>query len=86
MQQRMKESYRNGLANRLASSLAEAVARLPSKRRWGPVTDATLYGFSCPFSALHVQPSDHDAGLEGVSSVLTILASPMLALMEQETR
>jgi len=33
MQSRMKEPYRKGVANRLASSLAEAVARLPSKRR-----------------------------------------------------
>jgi hypothetical protein len=33
MQLRMKEPYRKGVANRLASSLAEAVARLPSKRR-----------------------------------------------------
>ena len=33
MQSRMRESYRKGVANRLASSLAEAVARLPSKRR-----------------------------------------------------
>jgi hypothetical protein len=29
----MKEPYRKGVANHLASSLAEAVARLPSKRR-----------------------------------------------------
>ncbi len=29
----MKEPYRKGVANRPASSLAEAVARLPSKRR-----------------------------------------------------
>ena len=29
----MKEPYRKGVANRLASSLAEAVAGLPSKRR-----------------------------------------------------
>jgi hypothetical protein len=33
MQSRMKE--RKGVANRLASSLAEAVARLASKRREG---------------------------------------------------
>jgi hypothetical protein len=33
MQWRMKEPYRKGVANRLASNLAEAVARLPSKRR-----------------------------------------------------
>jgi len=33
MQSRMKEPYRKRVANRLASSLAEAVARLPSKRR-----------------------------------------------------
>ena len=32
MQSRMKESSRKGVANRLASSLAAAVARLPSKR------------------------------------------------------
>jgi len=33
MQSRMKEPYRKGVANRLASSLAEAAARLPLKRR-----------------------------------------------------
>jgi len=33
MQSRIKEPYRKGVANRLASSLAEAVAMLPSKRR-----------------------------------------------------
>jgi hypothetical protein len=32
MRWRMKEPYRKGVANRLASSLAEAVARLPSKQ------------------------------------------------------
>jgi hypothetical protein len=34
MQLRMKEPYRNGVTNRLASSLAEAVARLPSREKW----------------------------------------------------
>jgi len=33
MQLRMQEPYRKGVANRLALSLAEAVARLPLKRR-----------------------------------------------------
>jgi hypothetical protein len=32
MQSRMKEPYRKGVANRVASSLAEAVARRPLKR------------------------------------------------------
>ena len=33
MQSRMKEPHRKGVANHLASSLAEAVASLSSKRR-----------------------------------------------------
>jgi hypothetical protein len=44
----MEESHRKGVANRLASSLAEAVARLPSKRRqryqWGRSVSGTLLG------------------------------------------
>ena len=78
----MKEPYRKGIANRLALSLAEAVARLPSKGRYPPLRErpSKHRELAQKFDELEQKYERHDAHIQEIfEAIRQLIEQPVTA-------